>query len=63
MEKTKKVVNTRKFYTFFIVIMPSILLAILGTIEDIFTRVLLQMLTFALQIVVVKGILDDFYDN
>lgn len=64
MEKKKvEPINSRKFYTLFIIIMPSILMALMSSIDNIAYRVILQGLTFVFQIIVVKGILDDFYDE
>lgn len=59
----KKPLNKKKFYSMFMIIIPSILLAVESAIGEYALRIIIQGLTFLLQAVLVNGILDDFYQE
>lgn len=64
MEKKKamSVNDMRKIYAQVMIIFPSVLLVICSmTIENFLARILSQIVLFVLQILVVKGIVDEAY--
>ena len=53
----------KKNLTFFLLIIPTFLMALTASIEEIFVRIGIQAVLFILQIVLVKNLLDDYYGD
>lgn len=51
----------KKFLTLFLLILPSLLLAMTGTIESVIVRLSFQVLLLIFHLVIFKNLLDDFY--
>jgi len=57
--KTKK--KDKKFLTLFLLILPSLLLAMSGAIEQIVVKLAFQVVLMIFHMVIFKNLLDDFY--
>ena len=53
----------KKYLTFFIIIIFSVLLAMASGIPAVFTRILFQIVLFCAQLLIVKSLLDDLYQE
>jgi len=65
MIKKKKIKpsDMRKFYAYMMIMLPSALLIICSQIDNIFYKMLSLIITFGLQWLVVKGIVDSAYQE
>ena len=62
MEQSKpKRKKDKKALTMFIMIMPSLLLALTAVIESTITQISFQILLLFFQLVLLKNLLDDYY--
>jgi len=62
MAKTKqKPEADKKILTLFLLIVPSLLLAMSAAIEEVIVRIMIQAVILLLQIVLVKNLLDQYY--
>ena len=60
--KTKeKVAKDKKFLTLFLLILPSLLLAMSGSIENVIVKLSFQIVLLIFHAVIFKNLLDDFY--
>jgi hypothetical protein len=60
MAEKLKPYEMRRFYAYVMIIMPSILLVIVSmSMDNLLGRVLAQIILFVLQVLAVKGIVDD----
>jgi len=57
--KTKK--KDKKSLTLFLLILPSLLLAMSGAIEQVVVRLAFQVVLLIFHMVIFKNLLDDFY--
>ncbi len=51
----------KKALTMFIMIVPSLLIALTGAIESVITQISFQILLLFFQLVLLKNLLDDYY--
>jgi len=51
----------KKILTLFLLIVPSLLLAMSAAIEEVIVRIMIQAVILLLQIVLVKNLLDQYY--
>jgi len=61
--KTKKIVKDKKVLTIFILIMPSLLIALTAVIQSTITQISFQVLLLFFQLVLIKNLLDDYYGD
>ena len=57
----KEVKKDKKFLTLFLLILPSLLLAMTGAIESVVVRLSFQIILLIFHAVIFKNLLDDFY--
>jgi len=65
-EKTKtkrEVAKDKKFLTLFLLILPSLLLAMSAAISEVFVRLGFQVMLMIFHLVIFKNLLDDFYGD
>ena len=60
--KTKRgVAKDKKFLTLFLLILPSLLLAMSGAVTQVIVRLSFQIVLLIFHAVIFKNLLDDFY--
>ena len=57
----KKIKKDKKALTIFLMIIPSLLLAMTSAIPEIFARISFQTILLFFQLVIFKNLLDDYY--
>ncbi len=57
----REVAKDKKFLTLFLLILPSLLLAMTGAIETVIVRIAFQIILLIFHMVIFKNLLDDFY--
>lgn len=53
----------KRILTIFILMIPSLLIALAASIPSVIIRVVFQMILLVLQFVLVKNLIDDFYGS
>lgn len=53
--------KSKKYLTLFFILIPSLLLAMYASVDNIYVRISLQVVTLLLQYVLVKNLLDEYY--
>jgi len=51
----------KKFLTLFLLVLPSLLLAMTGAVESVIVRLSFQVVLLIFHVVIFKNLLDDFY--
>jgi hypothetical protein len=62
-EPKPKPKKDRKVLTLFIMIIPSLLIALTSTITSVLVRISFQIILLFFQIVLLKNLLDDYYGD
>jgi len=60
-DKKQEVTKDKKFLTLFLLMLPSLLLAMTGAIESVIIRIAFQIVLLIFHAVIFKNLLDDFY--
>lgn len=61
MVKKNKIKKDKKALTIFLMIIPSLLLAMTSSIDEVFARISFQGILLFFQLVIFKNLLDDYY--
>ncbi len=61
MEQSKPKRKDKKALTMFILIIPSLLIALTAVIQSTITQISFQILLLFFQLVLIKNLLDDYY--
>jgi hypothetical protein len=62
-KKEVKPADKKKFLTLFIILIPSLLLAMTSAIDSQYVRLFFQVVLIISQTVTLKSLLDDYYES